>query len=158
MIWRIATVVFFGAIGATLAVWTNDREPPIRIVKAFAVTKEVPPGGELRVSYEVQRFKSCRTHVDRILYDSENVRRDLDDIDFAAPPVPVGESSYIVGVTIPRNFAQGKAKYRTIWTYTCNPLQSMFSPVVVSEPDIEFKVEGEPVSIDESPMEVIPRR
>lgn len=47
---------------------------------------------------------------------------------------------------------------KAISTYVCNPIQRMFSPIVVSGEDIEFEVKGEPMPADDAPIEVIPRR
>lgn len=158
MIWRAVTILTSGVVGSMLGFWTTDREPPTRIMRAEVITKTVPPGGELRIAYTVQRVRSCPTHVDRVLYDSESVRTDLQDIDFAASPGPLGYSNYILIVPIPRNFAQGRGHYKTIASYVCNPLQRVLSPVVVPGDDIEFTVAGEPIKDENGPVEVIPRR
>lgn len=156
MIWRIVTFATAGLISATLGYWANDREPPTRIISAEAVEHTVQPGGELHVRYKVERLRSCRMHIDRILYDASQIRRDLEDVDYAAAPGPVGEQMYIVSITIPRNTARGEARYKVITTYFCNPLHNYFSPIVSVNETIVFNVAGEPS--DEGPIEVIPRR
>lgn len=158
MIWRTVTLLASGVLGSTLGFWSADREPPTRFMRSEVITKVVQPGGELRIEYSVQRLRSCQTHFDRVLYDSENARTDLQDIDFAASPGPMGESQFILTIPIPRNFAQGKGRYKTIASYICNPLQRAFSPIVVTSDDVEFTVHGEPVQNENSPIEVIPRR
>ena len=158
MIWRIFAVVVFGGFGAMLGLWTTDREPPTRAARINVLTSEVRPGAELRIMYTVQRWRSCKTHVDRLLVDADGVRRDLADVDFAGAPGPLGETTYIISITIPRSFAQGRAHYKAISTYTCNPIQRMFSPIVVAGDDIEFEVNGDPLPPDDTPVEVIPRR
>lgn len=158
MMWRIVTIASFGVIGATLGMWSADREPPVHILRANVLNQTVKPGEDLRIQYTVQRVRSCHTHIDRILYDSTNMRRDLDDVDFSASPISNGESTYIMGVAIPRNFAQGPARYRTIATYSCNPLQRNFYPIVVTNDDIEFTISGDPIEDENAPIEVIPRR
>lgn len=158
MMWRIITFASVSVIAATLGVWSSDHEPPTRLLKSEVLTPTVRPGGELRIHYTVQRFRSCRVHIDRILYDADRVRRDLEDLEYAAAPGVMGESSYTIAVTIPRNFAQGPARYREITTYFCNPLQMYFSAIVENGDPIKFKVEGEPDDTSNSPIEVIPRR
>lgn len=157
MIWRIITVATFGTIGALLGFWSTDREPPTRFIRTEVLTPVIQPGGELRIRYEVQRLRSCKTHVDRVLFDADRVRRDLDDIDYAAAPGPLGESTFILSINIPRNFAQGVGTYKTIFSYSCNPIQANY-PIIVPAETIQFTVKGEPKEDGSAPIEVIPRR
>ncbi len=156
MIWRVVTFATAGLMAATLGYWANDREPPTRIISAESINHTVQPGGEVLVRYKVERVRSCRVHIDRVIYDALNVRRDLEDVDYAASPGPLGEQTYSVAITIPRNTNLGQARYKVITTYYCNPLHTYFSPIVSVDETITFNVAGEPS--DEGPIEVIPRR
>lgn len=156
MIWRVVTFATAGLIASTLGYWANDREPPTRLISAEVVTKSVPPGGELRIRYKIERLRSCRMHIDRVLFDHEKVRRDLEDVDYAAAPGSLGDQIYVMSLTIPRNAALGEARFRTITTYYCNPLHSYFSPIIAVDEMVVFEIAGDPS--DEGPIEVIPRR
>ena len=157
MILKIAIglpVIFFAGV---MGVWVSDRDPPISLISVTAMNESIQPGGQLRVSYSVRRFRSCGVHIDRLLFDANAERYVLEDIDFAAAPGPLGDATYTVGINIPRRFAEGVGRYQVITRYECNPLHN-FSPIVVTGPLITFTVKGPPTPMDQSPRETTPSR
>lgn len=158
MIWRALAIFALGGFGITagaLGTWTADRTTPVDVVKVSVLTPQVNPGGELKVEYHVYRRASCRTHLERVLFDSKNVRVPLDPIDFMASPGPIGDETYTSAIKVPRNFAQGRGGYRAITSYICNPVHSLW-PIVTVAGDVKFIVAGDPVN--EPLIEVIPRK
>lgn len=140
MIWRTVTFLTIGTAAGFLGVWLGDKEPPTISAELKPVSISVPPGGDLRVRYTVFRTRSCPLKVERMLFDSTGTRYILPSTEFSAAPGPLGKDSYISIVPLPVNIAAGKAKYRAITTYRCNPIHSIW-PIVTTAPDVEFEVE-----------------
>jgi hypothetical protein len=157
MIWRIVAVVVFGGLGAMLGLWTTDREPPSQAISTQVLTETIRPGDQLRILYTVRRWRSCQVKIDRLLFDAAGERYVLDDLEFAGAPGPLGETTYTVGITIPRRFAAGLGRYRTASTYVCNPLQRIW-PINGPGTEVEFHVGGDPLPADALPVEVSPVR
>lgn len=157
MIFKLVAFVVFAAFGGTMGFWVLDRQPPTVVLRTTIMNEPVRPGEELRIKYAVQRLRSCETNVDRSLFDADLVRVILEDIAFNGAPGPLGESVYVATVPIPRNFARGTGHYRVVTKYVCNPLQRIW-PVVVENPDVYFRVDGEPLPANQMPIETLPRR
>lgn len=157
MIFKVISFTLFAAMGGTVGFWVLDRQSPTVVIDAVPMNEPVRPGEDLRIKYRVQRFRSCETTIDRTLFDADQVRVILDDIAFNSAPGPMGESVYVATVPIPRSFATGAGRYRVATKYVCNPLQRLW-PVVVENPDLYFKVEGEPLPANQMPFETVPRK
>ena len=154
MIFRLTTFMVLGTIGAVLGTWASDRTPPGQVVEVQLPKHPTPPGGQLRITYVVQRYRSCEMHIDRIMWDSTGARFPLVDLDFGSAPGPLGQSKYAFFLNIPATFAQGDGHYQAITAYICNPLQRIWPIIVKGEP-VTFKVAGDPVPA--APVAVIPR-
>jgi len=139
MMWRIASFTLAGGISAVLGFWVIDRNPPSTVIRATVATSDVKPGGDLQVAYEIVRYRSCRTTINRFLIDSTQARFTLDDLRLAGAPGPLGRDWYITTLPIPLNFAPGKARYRVVSSYVCNPIH-LISPIITEARDIEFVV------------------
>lgn len=141
MIWRIGTLAIVGITFGTLGMFMADRTPPTIVYAVDVLTPQVPPGGQLKVEYTVNRARSCATNVERILFDAQRVRVPLEDMEFKAAPGPMGPDKYISAVSIPTGFARGEAKYRVLTTYRCNPIHALW-PITVLTADVSFDVTG----------------
>jgi hypothetical protein len=143
MMWRIglSAVLLFGA--AALGMWINDREPPNTVLSVDVLTPTVRPGTELRILYHVQRWRTdCAVHVDRVLYDSRNASFPVPDVDFAASPsAKTGADSVMTIIYIAPNMAEGKARFRSVSTFRCNPMHNIW-PIKRESPEIIFNVAG----------------
>lgn len=138
----IFRVVFYGAAGvagAILGLWSVDREPPTVTLRAEPMTQTVVPGGDLKIKFSVRRTKSCVTHIDRLLLDSQKARFLLPDLDYAKAPGPMGDDEYVSVVPIPEQMAGGPARYRTIASYQCNIIHRLW-PVTLDPIDVPFTV------------------
>lgn len=154
MIWRYATMVFGGAFAGLFGMWAGDRIPPIRIESVTVLTDSVPPGGELRIRYVVSRDRPCNTRVQKMISDSTGKFETSDEQDILSVLRPLGNDAYISSSIIPKNFATGRANYRSARKYECNPLHVLW-PITVLVADAHFQIEG-PVANE--PIEVIPRK
>lgn len=114
----------------------SDREQPIVVYSAEAMTPVVARGGELRVQYNLVGRCTCDVIIDRFVYDRFKTRFELPDTTIKAG-LPLGEDHYVVPVRIPDDAEPGAAVYRTSSTYMCNPLQRLW-PIVGGVRDIPF--------------------
>ncbi|MGA0595595.1 hypothetical protein [Enterovirga sp. CN4-39] len=144
MIWRTVTLGTVGLTAGILGLWVAQREPPVRILRATVLTPQVPPGGQLRIEYDVERVKSCGLRVDRLFYDKDRVRKPLEPLEWNVDPGRIGRDTLRVVVDVPRSFAEGRAIYRTIARYECNLVHRLW-PIIPPSRDIEFEVKGAPV-------------
>lgn len=157
MIFRVVTFAAAGLISGTLGFYVIDRDPPTVLLRTEVMFKPVRPGDDLRIKYHVTRFRSCEALIDRTLFDADSVRVVLDDLAFSGAPGPLGESSYVAVIPLPRNFAQGQGQYRVVTRYVCNPLHRLW-PIIVENPPVWFEVGGEPIPPTQMPFETVPRR
>lgn len=155
MLGRILTFVLFGAAAGILGYWTAERDAPTTQLSERILTPVVAPGELLKVEYQVERRKNCHVHLEQILLDGERVRWPIEDEDYEAAPGPVGHDTFVIGIEVPRRFAQGTGRYRAIRTYTCNVIHRLFWPIVVISPDVEFTVRGPP-TLNGLPIPVLP--
>lgn len=154
MIWRMAAMVPVGLIGGALGFWMIDDEPPVvATAPAEVMTDFPPPGGTLLIRFHVFRKRSCPVRVERLIYDSSNVRYDLSSTAFEAVQ-PLGFEIFQTKIPLPASMAQGPARYRSVSTYTCNLLHYLW-PIRGPGQDLKFVVVGEPVHGD-SPAQTIP--
>lgn len=154
MIWRFAAIVPLAVLAGLFGTWAGDRTPPIHIESVIAETKSVPPGGELKVRYTVNRVRSCTTRIQKMIQDAGGKYETSDDQEILAVLRPLGHDSYVSSTIIPKNFERGPAWYRSGRKYDCNPLHA-FWPITVLVADIPFMIEGE---VAKEPLEVVPRR
>jgi hypothetical protein len=146
MIFRVTAYAAVGLLAGYLGYIISDRTTPVEFLEYRVLTPQVQPGGDLRIRYRIVRKSFCATHVDRFIFDAEGVRISLESLDLAAGGGELGSDAYISAVQVPRNIAQGPARYRAIVTYTCNWIQHVFGvPVKAVTQDVEFEVVGEPL-------------
>lgn len=132
------TVAVACLVGTWLGINIGDRDPPTTTYEAAVITPRVRPGDDLRIKYTVRRHRACRTYMDRFIYDGENQRHILDDVDFG-PGLRLGEESYVVVVKTPLDAAPGRARYTVFSSFVCNPLHYVW-PIVGSPRDIPFDI------------------
>lgn len=126
MIWRVITFFTVAAAGGYLGNMLRDREPPTEVFETRAVPDVVRPGGRVEIEFHARRHRSCKLHVVRYVYDSRGIRHVLSDLDFPKGSLPVGEETYRVLIDVPKEAAPGPAKYQSVNTYACNPLQLLW--------------------------------
>jgi hypothetical protein len=129
------------AITAIITYWAQDRRPPVQIIEEAVETPFVPVGGSLRVRFSINREKVCHVHLEQFIYDSRRGRFVLPDEDYQIAPGIVGRDEFVSVIQIPRAFLPGRARYRAIRAYYCNPIHTWLSwPIVVVAPEVEFEV------------------
>lgn len=134
----LCVIVFMGTIGY----WAQDRGPPIT-VKMETVSVDIRQG-YVRVSYDIIRHRQCSLILEQILYDGEGDRIPIPSQIFPIAPGPVGPDSFGIKITIPDGFSKGRARYRAIRLYSCNPVQRILNwPIVLNVPDVYFEYNGE---------------
>lgn len=125
-------------VGTVIGRYASDRDPPATLISSVSKTPIVKAGSDFRVEYVMLRHRSCKTHVDRFLFDGDNVRHVLPAFDFA-PGLRLGRDQYTVKVDVPEGAAAGTARYSVVSTYICNPLQE-FYPIIGDQRDISFEI------------------
>jgi hypothetical protein len=131
MIWRILTFAAVALVSGAIGMWASDRSEPVTVKSMRAITPVVEPGGIVKIALEVDRHRSCPLHIDHWITDAKGVRKVLPGIEFASLPGALGEAVVIDQYEVPQDFAPGPACYSRISTYTCNPIQRMFAPVII---------------------------
>lgn len=154
MMWRISSMLLGGFLASLAGIWVGDRTPPIIIESVSVVTPSVPPGGELKIRYTVNRVRSCGTRVQKLISDVTGKYEIAEEQEILANLRPLGNDSYISSTTIPKNFELGRANYRSARRYDCNPVHVVW-PITVLVADVYFMIEGAALI---EPIEVIPRR
>jgi hypothetical protein len=137
-VWLGLSVAAMAFLGGWLGFLAGDRDIPTTTYSAQTLTPEVAPGGVFRVSYTMRRHRSCETHVDRFIYDSENTRHVLPPLDFN-PGLRLGQDEYTVPVKVPEEAKRGPARYSVVSTYICNPLQKLW-PIIGEQREIRFEI------------------
>ena len=141
MIWRVPALILIGLASGIVGLWVADRQPPTAQTQMRELlTPVVPAGGALLIRYHLQRFKLCRTTVERTITDATGIRYVLDPLSFSSLPAHVGPESYTTKVVIPKDVNPGNARYRSMATYVCNPIHSLFWPVTSQVTEVDFRV------------------
>lgn len=141
MLWKASVLLSVAIVGGTLGTWLVDRTPPTSVSSVRVLNPEVTPGGVLHVQYNVYRTRSCKTVVERVLYDSQRIRTVLQDLVFEASPGPMGPDEYISNIPIPKDANLGEANYRASTTYRCNLLHELW-PITLLTADVRFDIVG----------------
>jgi hypothetical protein len=136
----IIAVIAVG-LSALLGYWASDREPPVELRSVEPVQTSVPPGGVLKLKYQLVRKRVCRVHLEQLIYDADNTRVAEADEDYYSAPGSIGAESFALQIRVPYEASEGQARYRSFRTYYCNPLHTWFDwPIVVGSADINFEI------------------
>lgn len=136
----IIAIIAIGLSGL-VGYWASDREDPTTLRSVEPITDRVAPGGILKLKHNVVRKRSCRVHLEQILFDGENARFTTQDEDYNASPGRIGDEHFVIQVSVPNTATEGDARYRGIRSYYCNPLHYWFNwPIVVDTPDVKFEI------------------
>lgn len=137
----LAVCVAVFSVGCfALGVSINDREPPIRIDSATALSQKIPQGGTLGIALEVYRTRLCTGEAKRWLYDAAGVKHSIPQFTAGEAPTKVGPDTYTRTITIPDAAAIGPAYYQVEFDYYCNPLHWLGYPIHVVAPPIRFEI------------------
>lgn len=121
MIWRSVTLVSCGIVGGWLGWMASERAVPVKY-QATEIINSPKPGEPLRVKHVVWRDKSCETTVYRLIFDKDNDRFIVPDLEFAAGVLPLGPDTFVAPVPISPEADSGPATYRVLRKYRCNLL------------------------------------
>lgn len=138
MKWRIPVLMAAGALGGYLGFLVADRELPLQILDMKPTVERVSPGDTLRVQYQVFRYRDCRMHVTRLIFDSERTMHVIAELDLPSG-LPLGNDFLTTPVPVPLTATKGPAKYRIIVSYACNPLQRLW-PLVAPPREVSFEI------------------
>jgi hypothetical protein len=109
----IATIAVI-SISAVLGYWAQDRSLPITVLSEVAEPD---------------------------VFDGKRTRHRLPTEEFLTAPGPVGLDEFAIPIEITKAMAGGKAHYRSVRSYYCNPLQRILTwPIIVIPPDAEFEI------------------
>lgn len=120
----LITVIMF-----ILAIWlgltVGDRSYPTTIESAKLLTPIVEQGGELLTERTVYRSRLCHTTIERMMFDSRDIRFDgtennLGSVTYPNGSGPIGRDTFIGRQEVPYEMALGKAKYVALVCYRCN--------------------------------------
>jgi hypothetical protein len=127
-----------------LGILISDHDVPISYQSMRPVEPEVRPGGLLRITHDAVRFRSCATKINRLIFDSENKRFVVPDLDFPYATLPVGPDTFLVAIRISPEASEGEATYRVLRTYICNFTHRLW-PIRDGPYDMKFTIRGEPL-------------
>lgn len=117
------------AIGTTIGLWLGDNNPSTEIV-SVAVMRPVQPGGQMMVTYRVNRYRLCDRTVFREIIDGEGMRHVLGE-QVRPSPGALGYDEYVQPVHVPPSVSPGEGEYRVTVREFCNPLRK-FWPITRS--------------------------
>ena len=139
MITKIVALAVAGFVGGWLGFSVSDRDVPVLIHSMSAAPAAASPGETVRMQYEATRVRSCATHVERLLFAADGQRFVLPDLEFASGTLPIGLDRFAVPTAVPLGTPFGRATYRTINCYACNPSHRIW-PICDNPRDIPFTV------------------
>lgn len=139
-----ALIAFAGWLG--LAV--GDRSFPTLVEHSELLTPHVRPGGEMLTRRSVDRQRLCHTTIERMMFDSRDVRFDLKEIGLGTIVYPngsgpLGRDTFIGKQTVPSGMAPGPARYVALVCYRCNWLQWIW-PLCEPPREQRFVVDARP--------------
>lgn len=145
MLWfmRAANLIYwFFVVGALGWLFSQviDRNAPIELRRFEVKTPFVAAGGELKISYEIDRNRSCQAETYWTIYDGNNeIRRYGPSSTMIAGPV--GMDTYVRAWAIPQNVAPGPARLRVTLAWQCpgNYLHAVY-PITLVLPDAYFEI------------------
>lgn len=132
------TLLPFIVISVVGALWVNDRSPPVETIRQMALNSP-KPGETLTVEYEVFRIRQCAALIERTIFDGQNGRHLLPELERLSAG-PIGHDSYRVMPRIPENAEPGPSRYRVTIAYRCNPLHTVW-PITALAADMAFRIE-----------------
>lgn len=138
MIWRGITLVSCGIVGGWLGWMASDRSLPVKYYTTDIVNSPAP-GETLRVRHSIWRDRSCDTVVFRLIFDQNERRYIVPELEFAAGVLPLGSDTFVAPVPISPEAAPGPAKYRAVRRYRCNWLHWIW-PVYDGPFDYPFTI------------------
>lgn len=138
MIWRSVTLISCGIVGGWLGWMASERAIPVKYQSSEIVTQPAP-GEILRVKHVVWRDKSCLTTVYRLIFDKENHRFIVPDLEFGDGVLPLGADTFVVPVPISPEAEPGPATYRAMRKYRCNLLHWIW-PITDGPHDYPFVI------------------
>jgi hypothetical protein len=125
MIWRAATLVSCGVIGGWLGWMASDRNLPVKYYSTEIVNSP-SPGDTLRVKHVIWRDRSCDTVIYRLIFDHNDRRYIVPDLEFATGVLPLGHDTFVAPVPVSPEAAPGPAIYRAVRRYRCNWVHWIF--------------------------------
>lgn len=125
-----------GILSVPIAAMYWDREPPVTRSEVSVEFDHVRAGGDLVVSYSINRLRDCPVTTERTIYDGDGEQYRLDPSNRLSPG-PLGPQQYKRVVQVPASAAPGKARYRVVNAYRCNPLHYWF-PIRQVVADVSF--------------------
>lgn len=138
MIFRMVTLVLLGIIGGYLGYMAADREPPLQLDSMHAIMP-TEPSKIVRFSYTGYRKRLCDVYVARFLLDPAGVRFTLPSFSYPAYTNTTGPETYTTQLSLPSGVTEGRATYRTVNCYVCNPLHHVI-PICTGPRDIAFTI------------------
>jgi hypothetical protein len=145
MILNLIISIFFVLVWFTIGYWAQDRSPPITVISEITETPVVNTGEVLQIRYQINRHRQCSLVLEHDIFDGKRIRHRLDTQEFLTSPGPVGPDEFAIAVDITSSMAGGRATYRSVRSYYCNPLQRWFTwPIVVTPSDIPFIIQELP--------------
>lgn len=144
MIWRSVTLISCGIVGGWLGWMASERQVPVKYQET-EMTNSPRPGEVLRVRNVVWRDKACQTTIYRLVFDKDNDRFIVPDLEFAGGVLPLGPDTFVAPVPISLEADPGPATYRVLRIYRCNLLHWVW-PIVDGPFDHKFTIAPRPGS------------
>jgi hypothetical protein len=133
-IYTFMLVVFFGVM-ATIGVWYFEPVPSENYQREL-LTKQVYPGGEIKLHIQVTWTKTCYSRLRRNIVYSNGV---LVPFEREIRLNKEGHRDFVISQLIPEDAPPGPTKWIVITEWFCNPLQYWVPKSVDLEP-LEFEI------------------
>lgn len=141
---KIILFIMLAVVAVWLGATIGDRSYPTTIEYAKLLTPEVKRGDDLITERTVYRARLCHTTIERMMFDSHDIRFDLSEqglgtITYPNGAGPLGRDTFKGQQRVPENMALGPARYVALVCYRCNWSQWLF-PVCEPPREQRFKV------------------
>jgi len=119
-------VVIIFIMVAILWFWGLDKRMPVKVFDVSIQPNIVRLGDPLIVKWDVQKMRGCAGRITRQIIDSDGVVWDLytdnDNTYLEAQDKPKKISKAYI---LPKGLAVGKAKFKSIILWQCNPITTL---------------------------------
>ncbi len=127
MIWP-ATLIFY------------DYAVPVLRLQATITDPEVRPGGSLIVRFDILRLRHCPAIISQWIFDSRDIQYAI--ASFSVDARPLGRDVVTLAVAIPKEAAEGPARYQIVIRHDCPLLNFFTSAHFIAPPSIPFTISG----------------
>ena len=145
--WRVANITLVAMALVVLtwgAIQVEDRAVPVEPRTPVLLTASVPPGGKIKVRFELTRRRVCAVDTSAMVFDGADEPHALVTEHRDAGGL-IGPDHFTRAFPVPSGAAPGPARLRVVWSYVCpGNYAQVLSPIPLVFPDMTFTIARPP--------------